>query len=415
MDLSYPAESERYRESIRATLHSILPSGWRGLGALSASEAKEFATSWRAALRDNGLLAPHWPVEYGGGGLSLLEQSILAEELTAVGAPQYPEPSDSISLVLFAPTMLHFGSEEQKARFLPGTLSGEYKWAQGYSEPEAGSDLFSLRTRAVRDGDTWRVSGQKIWQTAGTWANWIFTLVRTDPTSQGGHGLSFLLMPLDQPGITVRGIRTMAGDVDFAEVFFDDAVASHADLVGGEGNGARVALGLLGFERGAGGMAAVTAARVELDRLVELARSRGLHRDPSIRRRVSNCFADVYVMRCLALRSLAAGLNDEPPGAESSITKMVASQYRHRVTELALDVLGPDAVAFDGPFGHELQKPQPLGTDPLHSAPWIQDALQARPATIYGGALQIQRNTIGERVLGLPREPRQRPQDKAKA
>src|SRR4051794_23365051 len=204
VDLSYPAESERYRESIRATLHSLLPSGWRGLGALSPSEAKEFATSWRAALRDNGLLAPHWPVEYGGGGLSLLEQSILAEELTAVGAPQYPEPNDSISLVLFAPTMLHFGSEEQKARFLPGTLSGEYKWAQGYSEPEAGSDLFSLRTRAVRDGDTWRVSGQKIWQTAGTWANWIFTLVRTDPTSQGGHGLSFLLMPLDQPGITVR-------------------------------------------------------------------------------------------------------------------------------------------------------------------------------------------------------------------
>jgi alkylation response protein AidB-like acyl-CoA dehydrogenase len=411
VDLSYPADSERYRESVRSLLREILPKDWKGLGALSEAEASEFAPWWRGVLRDNRLLAPDWPAEYGGQGLTLLERSILAEELMKVGAPQYPEPNDSISLVLLAPTVLYFGSEEQKAQFLPGTLSGEYVWAQGYSEPDAGSDLFSLRTKAEQVGDTWQITGQKIWQTAGLTANWIFVLARTDPTSRGGKGLSFFLLPLDQPGVTVRGIRNMAGQIDFTEVFFDKAEALDAHLVGGEGNGAKVALGLLGFERGAGGMSAVAAARIELDRLVRLARDRGLHRDASLRRRIASSYADVHVMRCVALRSLSMGLNDEPPGAESSITKILASQHRQRVSELAVDVLGPDAVAFDGPVGHELQKPQPLGTDALSSGPWVQDVLQSRPATIYGGALQIQRNTIGERVLGLPRDPRPVPSD----
>lgn len=409
VDLSYPAESDSYRDRIRSLLREILPQDWNGLGALSEAEADTFASWWRGVLRDHHLLAPDWPTEYGGQGLTLLERSILAEELMKVGAPQYPAPNDSISLVLLGQTVLHFGSDEQKAQFLPGTLSGEYAWAQGYSEPDAGSDLFSVRTKAERTGDIWQISGQKIWQSAGLTANWIFVLARTDPKSRGGKGLSFFLLPLDQPGITVRGIRNMAGQIDFAEVFFDKAEALDAHLVGGEGNGAKVALGLLGFERGAGGMAAVAAARIELDRLVRLARDRGLHRDASLRRRIASCYAEVHVMQCVALRSLSMGLNNEVPGAESSITKILGSQHRQRVSELALDVLGADAVAFDGPAGHELLKPQPLGTDALSSGPWVQDALQSRPATIYGGALQIQRNTIGERVLGLPRDPRPSP------
>lgn len=406
MDLNYPAESVTFREDVRSTLHTMLPDDWRGLGALSDDEAATFAPWWRDSLRDNGLLAPDWPVEFGGRGLSLLERSILAEELMKVGAPQYPLPNDSLSLVLLAPTVLYFGTGEQKAQFLPGTLSGEYVWAQGYSEPDAGSDLFALRTKAERSGDSWLITGQKTWQSAGLTANWIFVLARTDPSSRGGKGLSFFLLPLDQPGITVRGIPNMLGQTDFAEVFFDRAEALDAHLIGGEGNGAKVAMGLLGFERGAGGMAAVAAARIELDRLVLLARDRGLHHDDAIRRRIAAAYADVHVMRCVALHALSNGLNDEPPGAESSVTKILGSQHRQRVSELAVDVLGLDAVAFDGPFGHELLKPQPLGTDALRSAPWIQDALQTRPATVYGGALQIQRTTIGERVLGLPREPR---------
>lgn len=409
MDLSYPAASEQYRASVQETLRGILPPDWRGLGALNDQEAEEFAVWWRQVLVDNRLLAPDWPTEYGGLGLTLLERSILAEELIKVGAPQYPMPNDSLSLVLLAPTVLYFGSEDQKARFLPGTLSGEYVWAQGYSEPDAGSDLFSLRTKAERVGDTWQITGQKIWQSAGLTANWIFVIARTDPASRGGKGLSFFVLPLDQPGITVRGIRNMVGQQDFAEVFFDRAEALDANLIGGEGNGAKVALGLLGFERGAGGMAAVAAARIELERLVLLARDRGLHEDAAIRRRIAAAYADLHVMRCVALHALSSGLNDEPPGAESSVTKIIGSQHRQNVTELAIEVLGPDAVSFDGPGGHELLKPQPLGTDALSSAPWVQDALQTRPATVYGGALQIQRNTIGERVLGLPRDPRPSP------
>lgn len=405
MDLSYPPEAAAYRETIRQTLLGLMPPGWGGLGALLPDARSDFLTSWRASLLDHGLLAPSWPVEYGGGGLSLLEQSMAAELLAAHGLPQYPLPTDSNGMVLLGPTLLAFGTEEQKAEFLPGTLSGEIRWAQGYSEPEAGSDLFGLRTRAEFDGNVWRVTGQKVWQTAGTSANWMFTLARTDPSTAGGKGLSFLLIPLQQAGVEVRGIRNMAGETEFAEVFLDDAKVDSRHVVGGVGNGAKVALGLLGFERGAGGMAAVTTARIELDRLIVMARSRGAHRDHALRRRIAGCYADIHLMHCLALRSLAAGVNGDPPGPESSITKMVVSQYRQRVTELALDILGPDCVSLVGSDVIDPLKAQPLGTDPFSTAVWITDALHARPTTVYGGSIQMQRNTIGERVLGLPREP----------
>jgi alkylation response protein AidB-like acyl-CoA dehydrogenase len=406
MDLTYPAIATAYRAHVREVLTGLLPSSWTGLGGLSDAEREVFVGSWRESLRTHGFLAPSWPLEYGGGGLSVIEQSIVSEELALLGVPQHPHPNDANGMLLLGPTVLRYGSEEQKRYFLPQTLSGEITWAQGYSEPEAGSDLFNLRTRAVREGDTWLVSGQKVWQTAGTTANWMFTLARTDPSQRGGRGLSLLLLPLEQPGIEVRGIRNMAGEMEFAEVFLDKAVAEDRFLVGGAGNGAAVALGLLGFERGAGGLANVAASRIELERLVELARARGLADDASVRRRIAACWTDVHTMKCLAFRALAAGMSDEPPGPESSITKMFISQYRHRVTELALDVLGGDAVSLMGQRAISPLKPQPLGTDPLASAAWIEDALHARPGTVYGGSLQIQRNTIGERVLGLPREPR---------
>lgn len=406
MDLHYSDAEQRYRTRVRDLLRGLLGPDWRGFGALSEEERERFRPSWRAALLEHGLLAPGWPAEYGGGGLSLIEQSIVAEELAEAGAPQFPAANDANGMVLLGPTLMHYGSDEQKACFLPRTLSGEIKWAQGYSEPEAGSDLFNVRTRAVRQGDSWVINGQKIWQTAGLTANWLFGLFRTDPASPGGKGLSFMLLPMDQPGVTVRGIRNMAGEMEFAEVFFTDAIGAHDHVVGGVGNGARVALGLLGFERGAGGVAAAAAARIEVERLAELARSAGSAADCAIRARIARCRADVHVLRCLALRSLAAGVSGDPPGPESSITKMFTSQYRQRVTELALDILGPGALTFDGPAAVAALGPQPRGLDPTSATAWIQDALHARPGTVYGGSLQIQRNTIAERVLGLPREPR---------
>ncbi|MEU1275444.1 acyl-CoA dehydrogenase family protein [Streptomyces sp. NPDC005799] len=406
MDLHYSDTERAYRIQVRELLRQLLGPDWRGLGALSEGERQGFRVSWREALQEQGLLAPGWPSEYGGGGLGLIEQSIVAEELAEAGAPQFPTANDANGIVLLGPTLMHYGSAEQKAYFLPRTLSGEIRWAQGYSEPEAGSDLFNVRTRAVRQGDSWVINGQKIWQTAGVTANWLFGLFRTDPASPGGRGLSFMLLPMDQPGVTVRGIRNMAGETEFAEVFFTDATAAHAHVVGGVGNGAQVALGLLGFERGAGGVAAAAAARIEVERLTELARATGAAGDSAVRASIARCRADVHVLRCLALRSLAAGVSGAPPGPESSITKMFTSQYRQRITELALDILGPRALSLDGPGAVAPLGPQPLGLDPTSATVWIQDALHARPGTVYGGSLQIQRNTIAERVLGLPREPR---------
>lgn len=406
MDLHYSEGEQRYRGYVRDLLSGLLGPGWAGFGALPAGEREAFRPVWRSRLLEHGLLAPGWPTEYGGGGLGVVEQAIVAEELALLGAPQFPMPNDANGLVLLGPTLLHYGSAEQKQCFLARTLSGEITWAQGYSEPEAGSDLFNVRTRAVRDGASWIVNGQKIWQTAGTTANWLFALVRTDPDQPGGRGLSFLLLPVDQPGVTVRGIKNMAGETEFAEVFLTDAVAADAHVVGGAGNGAEVALGLLGFERGAGGLAAVATARIELDRLVALTGSRGLAADGEVRRRIARCRADVHVLRCLALRAIAAGQSGRPPGPESSITKIFLSQYRQRVTELALDVLGPSALTLEGPGTVAGLGPQPRGLDAESPAAWIEDALHARPGTVYGGSLQIQRNTIAERVLGLPREPR---------
>lgn len=406
MDLRYSAAEQAYRDEVRSTLRSILPTDWAGYGALDAEERARFGPWWRERLLESGMLAAGWPAEYGGGGLTIVEQSIVAVELAELGAPQHPTPNDTFGFQLLGPTVMHYGTPEQRDYFLPRTLSGEIRWAQGYSEPEAGSDLFNVRTVAHRSGDTWIVNGQKVWQTAGTTANWIFTVVRTDPEVKGAKGLSFLLIPIDQPGVTVRGIRSMAGETELAEVFFDDAVASAEHVVGGVGQGGTVALALLGFERGAGGLASAVSARIELARLAELIVDRGRAGDDSVTRRLARCRADVHVIRCLALRTLAAVSSGAVPGAESSVTKWFVSQYRHRVTELAMDVLGSDGVALVGPDAAAALGPQPKGLDPTSRAAWIQDALHARPVTVYGGALQIQRNTIGERLLGLPREQR---------
>jgi alkylation response protein AidB-like acyl-CoA dehydrogenase len=406
VDLRDTAAHEAYRRRVRSILAMALPSDWRGVGALDADQRAAFLTAWRDTLHRSGLLVPGWPTEYGGGGRGLIEQSIVAEELARVGAPQTPFPNDAAGFVLLGPTVLHWGTEAQKAYFLERTISAEIRWAQGYSEPDAGSDLFNVRTRADLDGDDWVISGQKTWQTAGLTANWIFVLVRTDPAAERSRGLSFLLIPMDQPGVEARGIKNMAGETEFAEVFFSDARTAADNVVGGVNNGAKVALTLLGFERGAGGVAAALAAKIELERLIELARAKGKHRDQLTRQRIAACRTSVHVMRCLALRNLTVGASGRPPGPESSITKLLASEYRKRVTELAVDVLGMDAVAPTGTPAIAPLGPQPLGLNALSSAAWTTDFLHARPGTVYGGSSEIQRNTIGEQVLGLPREPR---------
>jgi alkylation response protein AidB-like acyl-CoA dehydrogenase len=401
-----PSSTNDFRREVKAFLAEYLPADWAGRGALPEHEREEFLIGWRAALVERGWLVPGWPKEHGGAELEVSEQSVLAEELTAAGLPGLVHPNDGYGLLLLGGTLLHWGTEDQKKRFLGPTVAGELKWAQGYSEPDAGSDLFNASTRAELVGGMWVVNGRKIWQSAGTTANWIFALVRTGTPESRAKGLSFLLIPIDQPGVEVRGINNMANEVDFAEVTFTDAVTAEENLVGGLDNGASVALTLLGFERGAGGVAEALAHRLELDRLAELIRGTGQADDPVIRQRFAACCTAVHAMHCHGLRTLSAGVSGAPLGPESSIKKLVSSEYRKTVTELAMDVLAGGSLTLEGTKEAELLGPQPLGLDPMSARAWVQDFLHARPGTVYGGSSEIQRNTIGEQVLKLPREPR---------
>ncbi|EKF24945.1 acyl-CoA dehydrogenase, N-terminal domain protein [Mycolicibacterium hassiacum DSM 44199] len=232
MDIGYSPEAIAFRDEIRGLLAKNLPTGWPGVGALPPAERERAAAQWRKLLADRGLLAVSWPREYGGGGRTALEHLVLTEELARAGVPGRTE-NDLAGIDLLGNTMLAVGSEEQKRRFLPRIISGEDRWCQGFSEPEAGSDLASVRTRAVLDGDQWVINGQKIWTSGGPTANWIFVLARTDPTVSRHRGLSILLVPIDQPGVTVRPIVNAAGHASFSEVFFTDARARATDVLGG--------------------------------------------------------------------------------------------------------------------------------------------------------------------------------------
>jgi alkylation response protein AidB-like acyl-CoA dehydrogenase len=398
--------SDEFRRDVTALLAEFLPPDWKGLGALDPADREPLLSRWRDTLRSRGMLGVSWPKQFGGGGRGLPEESILAEECVRVGLPHLPHANDGFGFGLLAPTLLAWGTEEQKDYFLTRTISGEFRWAQGYSEPEAGSDLFGLRTRATRQADEWVINGQKIWQTAGLTANWIFALVRTDPEAVRSAGISFMLIPLDQPGVEVRGIRNMAGKTEFAEVFFNDARTPAEYVVGGVNNGAKVALTLLGYERGSGGVASAQAMQIELDRLVALAKARGVSGDPVIRQRIARCYETVHGLRCIGLQTLAQLAYNSELGPESSITKLVTSEYRQMVTDLAVDILGDDMLTPQGAAAINHMGPQPLGLDPESSSAWVTDFLYTRPGTVYGGSSEIQRNTIAEQILGLPREPR---------
>lgn len=280
MDITYPPETEAFRTEVKAFLADALPADWKGIGALDEEAAWTFARDWRRRLAEHGFLSLTWPEEFGGRGLSKLHQVVLMEELALAGAP-FGLPQDTFGVKMLANTLLRWGTEEQKSRFLPRILSGEDTWCQGYSEPDAGSDLASLRTRAVRDGGEWVIDGQKVWTSGAHHSDWIFVLARTDPDASKHRGISFLLVPLDQPGVEVRPFRMMSGQLHFNEVFFNGA-RTRADLVvGGVDNGWTVAQSLLGVERGEEAATNPILFRAEVERLVELARLYG--KDPRTR------------------------------------------------------------------------------------------------------------------------------------
>ena len=404
MDPTYGAEAEAYRDKVQAFLAEKLPSDWAGIGRLEGDERQEFVERWRTVLFESGYLAPGWPVEYGGGGLSPLEQVIIAEEFARAGVPT-GTANDVFGIEMLGNTLLVWGTEEQKSYYLPRILSGEDRWCQGYSEPNAGSDLGSLALQATLDGDQWVLNGQKIWTSAGHLATHIFTLARTDPEAPKHKGISFLLVDIHQSGIEVRPIRMISGESEFNEVFYTDATCPKDHVVGGINNGWAVAMSLLGFERGEAAATLSIRYRGELDRLLQLAAARGLDRDPLIRQRLAWCHAKVEIMRYLGMRTLTQFLAGHHPGPDGAITKLNWSEYHRVVTELAVDILGPDALTPSGRHPSTAFQTDDPGA-PNSSASWVDTFLHARAGTIYAGSSQIQRNIIGEMVLGLPKEPR---------
>lgn len=404
MNPTYTSEAEAFRVKIQGFLNDNLPAGWQGMGALSPDERAAFVAQWRPTLAEHDLLAVAWPVEYGGSGLSQLERTVLAEEFAKAGVPTGGD-NDGFSIGMLGHTIIEWGTEEQKKHYLPRILDGTDVWCQGYSEPNSGSDLASLATKAELDGDEWTINGQKIWTSSGHKANWIFVLCRTNPGVKKQAGISFLLCPLDQPGVEVRAIVNASRHHDFNEVFFTDAHTPKENVIGGVNNGWAVANTLLAYERGDD--ATVTGIRYgeELNRLIAVARDKGKLDDPLLRQRLAWAYSKVQIMRYQGLRAVTNAVNGYHQGPESSLNKLLWSEYHKKLTELALDILGADAIA---PSGRDAATG--VGFDdvssPYSSQAWVTTFMGARPGTIYSGSSEIQRNIVGERVLGLPREPR---------
>jgi alkylation response protein AidB-like acyl-CoA dehydrogenase len=400
----YDVDAEPYREKVRAFLGEKLPAGFAGIGSLEGDALVEFTTEWRTTLYEAGFLAPGWPEKYGGAGLSALEQVILAEEFARAGVPT-GGPNDVFGIQMLGNTLLIMGTEEQKKYYLPRILSGEDTWCQGYSEPNAGSDLGNVGLRGVRDGDQWILNGQKIWTSAGHLADHIFTLARTDPDAPKHKGISFLLVDMRQPGIEVRPIRMINGDSEFNEVFYTDATAPVDNVVGGVNNGWAVAMTLLGFERGEAAATLPIRFQAEIDRLFMLAAERGLTSDPVMRQKLAWAYSKVQIMRYSGMRVLTNFLRGHHPGPDGAISKLYWSEYHRTVTELATHILGAEAMVPTGRMPSSSFQTDDAGA-PNSSASWVGTFLSSRAGTIYAGSSQIQRNIIGEMVLGLPKEPR---------
>ncbi|WGK60889.1 acyl-CoA dehydrogenase family protein [Halopseudomonas sp. SMJS2] len=394
MKLTFSAADEAFREEIAGWLRDNLTGefanlkfrGGPGDEHMFPAERKR----WEQHLAAGGWTCVGWPEEHGGRGASIEQQVIFFEEYARVGGPGRV---GHIGEGLAGPTLIAFGSDEQKQRFLPGIRSGTELWCQGYSEPGAGSDLANVRTRARLDATTgkWLISGQKVWTSLAHESDWCFVVARTDPDSQAHHGLGFFLVSMHQPGITVRPIEQLTGTSEFNEVFFDDAVA--ADIVGAPGDGWKVAMGLLGFERGVSTLGQQMQFQNELDDIICIAKANGAASEPSIRQRIAEAHTGLRLMRYNAMRMLS-GNEQGQPDSSALVYKLHWSSWHRNLGALAMDVLGPEADIIDA-APYELTRLQSL-------------FLFTRSDTIYGGTNQIQRNIIAERGLGMPKEAKGR-------
>ncbi|HEX4820717.1 MAG TPA: acyl-CoA dehydrogenase family protein [Acidimicrobiales bacterium] len=411
MDLTYPQDAEQFRGEIRAWLEENLPDGWFDEGfEMTPEERRKFQEDWTQKLFDGGWICASWPQEYGGKGLSIMQNVVLNEEFARASAPLR---ADFFGDTLVGPTILQWGSEEQKKEFLPKILSGQISWCQGFSEPDAGSDLAGLKTRAELDGDEWVINGQKIWTTQAQYADFIFLLARTDPNAPKHAGISYILVPMKQEGIEVRPIVQPDGSAEFNEVFFTNVRAPKDNVVGGLNNGWKVAMTTLGFERGSSATTSHRRFEKELEIIIDKARENGRINDPTIRQALAKQWSKIQIMRVNGYRTLTAAVhNAKDPGvaALGATNKMYWSETHRDTMNLAMDILGPYAQVLTGNVSEEEEFIPGYGR--RHGrADYPVSVLQAsfffsRSETIWGGTAEIQRNIVGERVLGLPKEPK---------
>ena len=376
MDLTFSEKETAFRDELREWLAANQPDA----APEDAGDEAQYGwrRDWQRRLYDAGWAAPAWPTEYGGRGATLTESAIYFEEL---GRARVPLPANVLGLLLGGPTLMVWGTDAQKERYLPPILSAEEIWCQGFSEPDAGSDLAALKTRAVKDGDEWVITGQKVWTSGAQYSKWCMLVARTDQDAPKHKGLTYFLMDMEQDAVQVRPLRQITGEAEFNELFIEDARIPDANVVGGVGNGWKVALTTLMNERAGLGFALQIRLRQLLDDVIAVAVERDTFEENA------DALAELH-LRCESIRLLAwKGLTDVErygqPGPEGSLVKWLWSDTNQRLTQLAVDIVGPDALTIGKGWGYEL--------------------LRARGNTIEGGTTEVLKNIVAERVLGLPR------------
>jgi alkylation response protein AidB-like acyl-CoA dehydrogenase len=393
MDLNLTVEETQFRDELRAWLAANLPKDWNEWREKPIEVSFPYLRAWQRKLHDGGWAAVSWPKEYGGRSASLMQQAIFWEEMARVDAPP---TANTLGLGIIGPTIISHGTEAQKNRYIPKILSAEEIWCQGFSEPNAGSDLAGLQTEARLDGSDYIVNGQKVWTSYGWVGDWCELVVRTDPTVAKHKGLTVLLVDMKSPGVDVRPLRQMTGESEFSEIFFRDVRVPAENVLGNVNDGWNVAISTLMHERGAFGARLHLLFKRSIDRLIELSHS--IHRngspaakDPLMRQKLAQCYAEIEIMRLNQLRAFSRMAATGVPGPEGSILKIFWSELNQRVQQIAQELLGT--------YG------QLLGADrhAIDHGIWSYGYLRSRGNTIEAGTSEVQRNIIGHFVLGLPR------------
>jgi alkylation response protein AidB-like acyl-CoA dehydrogenase len=376
VDLTLSPSEQEFRDELRSWLEENHP----GEEPQSENEAFEFRREWQGRLHDAGYAGLSWPEEYGGRGATLIEQAIFGEEMSRAKAPS---AANVLGLVMGGPVVIGHGTEEQKKRYLGPILSAEEIWCQGFSEPDSGSDLASLKTRAVKSNGEWVVTGQKVWTTLAHEAKWCMLVARTDQDAPKHQGLTYFLMDMEQDAVQVRPLRQITGEAEFNELFMEEAAIPDENVIGGVGNGWAVAITTLMHERAGIGAASAISVKIALGQLVELAKERGVADDPIVRQRIAQLEIEAEALRLNAWRGLTQIMRHGVPGPEGSLPKLQWASVNQGLTELAMEIRADDGV--------------------LRDSEWTYRFLRARANSIEGGTTEILKNVVAERVLGLPK------------